>query len=763
MKAVILAGGEGTRLRPITCNLPKPLVPICGKPVLFYILDLLAENGCTEAVIAVHYKGEKIEKLLENKRYKNIDIRFSYEKTPLGTAGCVKKATDDFTDDFIVISGDAMCDFNLGEALKFHKNSSTEATIITKTVDDPREYGLILGENNRVTGFCEKPSYINCRSEQANTGIYILSPSVIGLIPKNEMWDFAKNVFPDMLDKKIPLGYYEENGYWCDIGDIAAYKRCNSDVLSGKVRCSPPRSYAKNITVRRLSPNAFVGNGTKAAESAFISGSTVIGESVNIGNNAKLNNAIVMDGAYIGEEVTLNDCIICTDAKIESGAAVYENAVVGENSLIGENSVICSSVKVWQNKEIPNGAYVGTDVKYGTKNTVDITENGITGETNAVITPEFSGKLGCALSKITDGFIAVASCGEPSSEALKNALLSGISSTGKKCYDCGNVSLPVLSYTARLLGCDITVHISSKNKTKLLIHNKGLLPLTRQQERLLENALDRGEYLTADWNGFSRINRFSGAIPLYTAMLDSISDFTVPYNVTLSGGGEATQLLAPYLKRISGGREKLMIKLSSDGKKAEIISPDTTLDYGTLILIASAKLLSKGKDVALPFEFPRTADFIAHSYGRNILRFYASSMDNSDRKARRLAERQTFLQDGFVLAMSVLSYMSENGRTLKELADSLPKSANLTRFIRITCPPQKILNRLSAEPAENEGAVIANDNERVFIRSNKKGTGFYLFAESFDAETAAALCDKTEKLIKSLSSEISDKSALSKD
>ncbi len=762
MKAVILAGGEGTRLRPLTCNLPNPLVPICGKPVLFYILDLLAENGCTDAVIAVHYKGNMIENAIQNGRYKNINITFSHEKTPLGTAGCVKQAADDFTDDFIVISGDAMCDFDLKKAMEFHKNSGNEATIITKSVDDPREYGLILGENNKVTGFCEKPSYVNCRSEQANTGIYILSPAVIGLIPGNEMWDFAKNVFPDMLGKKIPLGYYEESGYWCDIGDIGAYKRCNGDVLSGSVRCRPPRNNAKITPVRRLSPNAFIGNGSKISSSAFINGTAVIGENVSIGHNAKLNGAIVMDGAYIGEEVTLNDCIICKGAKIGSGAAVYENAVVGEGSAIGENAVICSGVKIWQNKEIPDGAYVGNDVKYGTKNPVDITENGIVGETNAVITPEFAGRLGCALSKITDGFIAVSSCGEPSSEALKNALLSGISSTGKKCYDCEETSLPVLSYTARLLGCDITVHISSKNRTKLLIHNKGLLSLTRQQERLLENALNRGEYLTADWSSFGSINRFSGALPLYTAMLDSITDFTIPYNVTISGG-EATGLLAPYLKRIGSGREKLMIKLSSDGKKAEIISADTTLDYTSLLLIASARLLSKGKDVALPFEFPRTADFIAHSYGRNILRFYASSMDNSDRKARRLAERQTFLQDGFVLAMNVLAYMSENGLSLKELTDSLPRSANLTRFIRITCPPQKILNRLSAEPAENEGAVIANDNERVFIRSNKKGTGFYLFAESFDSETAAALCDRTEKLINSVNTELTDKPSVSKD
>ncbi len=740
MKAVILAGGEGTRLRPVTCNLPKPLVPVAGKPVLEYILGLLEENGCDEAVIAVHYRAEKIERHFSSGRYGKIRLRFSHETKPLGTAGCVKRAAEDFNEDFIVISGDAVCDFELEKALHFHKNNGAAATVIAKRVDDPREYGLIIENDGRITDFSEKPSYINCRSDLANTGVYIISPAVLGLIPENEPWDFAKNVFPDMLSRNMKLMCYEENGYWCDMGDIHAYKMCTCDVLDGKLRGYEQKAMHKGIDVM-LDP------------SALISGKTVIGNSVSIGKGAKLRNAIIMDGAFIGENTTLNDCIICSDARIESGAAVYENAVVGENSIIGENAVICGNIKVWQDKTVENGAFVNCDRKYGVKSTIEITEDGICGETNTVITPEFAGRLGCAVSKISDSYIAVSCSEENAAETLKNALLSGISSTGKQCFDCGNTTLPVLLHTAGLLNCDMVVHITSKTRTRILLYNSGMLPLTRVQERLLENALNRGEYLSASWNNFSSINKFTGSMSLYNAMLEGITDFETPYDITLSClNSLAAAIYTPFLKKIGTGKESLTLTLNERTTKAEISAEDgTKLDYSTMVLLAAEAVLEKGGDVALPFSFPRAADFISERYGKKIYRFFASSMDNRDLKARKIAAEQPFLFDGFVLAATVLRYLAEHSLSLKEAIASLPEFTGINRFIYISCPPQKILNKIAdGTPAENEGVMISGDGERIFLRSNKKGNGLYLFAESFSSETASELCTRTEKLIRDI-------------
>lgn len=762
MKAVILAGGEGTRLRPITCTVPKPMVPICGKPVIEYILELLAKHGCTEAIIAARYKKEILERRFSSGSFAGVSLGFSEENEPLGTAGCVKKAAAGIDEDFLVISGDAICDFDLSEAFRFHQQSGADATILTKRVDDPREYGLIIEENGVITDFSEKPSYINCRSDLANTGIYLLSPRVCRLIPPHEMWDFAKNVFPDMLGRGMKLMNFEAKGYWCDIGDIAAYKRCSIDLLEGRVGAALPESVSeKGAENRSGTGKNLILPGTRIAESAAAGGFSVIGGNVSVGAGARLHNAIVMDGAFIGENTTLNDCIICTGARIESGAAVYENAVVGDHSVIGEDAVICGGIRVWPEKTVEKGAFVNSDRKYGVKSSVEITEDGIVGETNTVITPEFAGRLGCAVARITESYAAVSCSEENAAETIKNALLSGISSTGRQCFDCGNATLPVLSHSANLLNCDLVVHVSSKTRTRILIYNRGLLPLTRAQERLLENALTRGEYLSASWNNFSSINKFTGSLSLYTAALESRTDFTVPYRITLSCiDGSAAAIYTPFLNKIGTGKTELTLTLNEKNTKAELTAENgERLDYCSMLLLAADETMRNGGTVALPYSFPQAADLVAARYGKKILRYYASPLDDSDREARTVAAGQPFLSDGFLLAVTVLRVLADRGLTVGEALRTLPSFSETSRFIHISCPPQKILKKLmNGKNAETEGVVLSEDGERIFMRSNKRGTGLYLFAESFNSETAAQLCEKTEKLIKTIMRSVREES-----
>lgn len=751
MKAVILAGGEGTRLRPLTCKRPKPLVRICGKPVLFYILDLLSENGCTDAVIAVRYLGNMISELFAAGKYKDINITVSEESTPLGTAGCVKKAAADFPadEDFIVISGDAMCDFDLSAALAAHKGNTAAAEIICKPVDDPREYGLILGENGRITGFSEKPSYPSCRSDLANTGIYVISHELMKLIPDNEPSDFAKDIFPAALKSGIALSYYEESGYWCDIGDLEAYKRCTMEVAAGKTNLEPPEEdNSRKIANRSISRAAYIGKGAQIAETALIGGNSVIAPDVSVGRDAKLNNVIIDSGAHIGDGVTLNDCIIGGGAVICSNAAVYSGAAIGENAVIGESAVISGGVRVWNDIRVENHSYVGSDLKTGMKSRLELSEEGFSGETNTVITPELAGRLGCALSKITDGCIAVSCGGEAASEAIKNAVLSGISGTGRQCFDLGEVPLPVLVYNAGLLNCSVIVYISARNETRVQIYANGMLPLTRAQERLLENALNKGEFTPAVWSGFSRISHFGGAENLYCATLGRLTDFTLPYRISLICQDKRIyDIFSPYLGKIGKGSDMLVINMDEMGTAAEISAHDCRLDHTDLMLIAAAVRMSGGKDAALPFDFPHTAEFVAENYGRQIFRYFSSPMDNSDAKAREIANEELFLHDGMMLTIKVLKYLHDSSITLKEAKSGLPRATNSRSFIRINVPPQRVFGRIHAAPAENEGAVLNGTDSRVFLRSNKHGDGLFVFAESYGSETASELCRETERII----------------
>ena len=760
MKAVIMAGGEGTRLRPMTCNTPKPLVKLCGRPVSQYILELLAKHGCEKAVFTLRYLGEQIESHFEKGEYDGIKLDFSYENQPLGTAGCVKNAvenTDLADDDFIVISGDAMCDFDLSKALAFHKNSKAAATIITKRVDDPREYGLVISEKGVVKGFSEKPSFTACVTDTANTGVYILSPQTLELIPKDKMWDFAKDVFPQMLKKKMKLMAYEEQGYWCDIGDFTSYKSCQQDMLSGKVDCAIENNssdFYKNV---KINQPCYIGKNVKIGAGTVIEEGSVICDNVTVGGGCKIHASVILDGAFISDKATCNMSVVCENARLETGCSMFENSVAGAGCIIGEGGVICGDVKIWPEKNTAPHTAVRENVKYGAHISRGLNENGVDGETNADITPSFIAKLGSACASAFSGKTIIACGSKMAAVALKACFCAGFSSAGSKIIDCGTASLPMLIYLSRILGAEGIVHIEAAEKTHITMLNKGGLPLTRVQERKLENGLAKGEYANARWEDFGEIRTFKNPALLYSGMLEGLADFTCRYNVRLNCNNPVIKsIFQPVCNKISNPQgEPLMINLNYSGTRAQLyVSANEKADYSKLITIAAADAMKKGFDVAVPMEFPSALERVGKELGREVKRFFRCSNDNSDREARKIALSQPFLFDGAVLALEVLAIVTAEFVTLGEYLRRLPEFICENRFIPIDVPPQKILNRLPNKNGGNgEGVLLKGADSRVLLRSSRRGDGLFLFAEGCSAETARELCDEAEKKVRELLSE----------
>lgn len=761
MKAIIMAGGEGTRLRPLTGSIPKPLAKLCGRPTIYYILDLLALHGCKEAVFTLRYKGEMIERLFESESYKGIHLSFSYEDEPLGTAGCVKKAAENFTDDFIVISGDALCDFNLSKAFEFHKNNRAEATIITKQVTDPREYGLVISQNHRICGFSEKPSYLNCVSDYANTGVYFLNPSVLSLIPNGKMWDFARDVFPRMLKDECVLMSYDEKGYWCDVGDIGTYTSSQQDILNGLVKCEiGGRRIADGVytnvpipeNVMIISP-CYIGRNVKIGENTVIEGG-IIGDNVNIGRGCRVYSSVILDNSMLANDCNCVEAVVCENVKLKKAVTMLEGSIVGEGSVIGEKSTIHNDVKIWQNKDISPSADVHCDVKYGTKTKIEISERGISGDTNIDITPDFAAKVGCALNGLNANNILVACDKNNTSISLKNALLSGISSTGSKSSDCAFATIPMLIHLSKLMSADIIVHISALSKTHIIILNQHGLALTRMQERQLESGINRSEYRSASWDEFGEVSNINCPEELYLSMLNHMSKFKTKYNIILNcNNHRIVHFLSPLFERISNKTgEQLVITLNSSGTKAEFnFSKDGKLNFDKLILLACVDILKGGFDVSLPADFPSAADFLAESFGRKIHRFFSCSNDNSDKTARKIAESEAFLWDGAYLSLFVLGWVTRENITLNDAANALPEFNRENRVVIINCPPQRILGKLcGTDTGIGEGIIIDRESNRVLLRSNKKGNALFLLAESASQETAKALCDDVEAMVKKL-------------
>ncbi|MCL2014609.1 MAG: sugar phosphate nucleotidyltransferase, partial [Oscillospiraceae bacterium] len=409
MNAVIMAGGEGSRLRPLTCDIPKPLIPLCGKPVLEYIIDLLRKHSCEKAVMTLMYLGSNIVSHFEKKEYTDIEIAHSFEDTPLGTAGSVKKAARGFEDDFVVISGDAMCDFDLTAAINFHRSKGAEATLIVKRVSDPREYGLVNTDGGgRITGFLEKPSIANCITNLANTGIYILSPKVLDCIEDKKKVDFAQHVFPKLLEINRSLYAYEDDGYWCDIGDFKTLLQCQRDMLAHKVKCkidgvmkngiywgddgicgdffvSAPAYIGKNVTI---------GSGTK------IRAGSVIGDNSVIGAECRIRASMLMDCVNVSDNVRCTDAIVCKNSRLLKNSGVFEGGVLGTNSVLGADASVASGVRVWPGKTVPNGIMLTENLQYGETPETMCGEDGICGEANLSITPELCVKIGAGMASL---------------------------------------------------------------------------------------------------------------------------------------------------------------------------------------------------------------------------------------------------------------------------------------------------------------------------------------------------------------------------
>jgi len=731
--------------------------------VVDYILDLLNEHGFTEAIFTLGYKGSQIEDRFESGKYKNLTLSFSNEDSPLGTAGCVKKATigcfaavnggSEIGEDFLVISGDALCDFNLSAIMQAHKTTKAHATIITKKVDDPREYGLVISApDGRITGFSEKPSYLNCIADSANTGVYVLSPNILDLIPNNSPSDFARDIFPKMLKGELPLYSYEEKGYWCDIGDFSTYARSQRDIINGRVKCTPLPGITCN--------SSQFGEHVTLGENCLISDS-VIGNHTTIGNNVKINNSIILDGVYLSDNVTINHAVICNNTKLLYGANVFEGSVIGENCLIGKGSVISAGAKIWNEKEVPDNTIVSRDIKYGAKSSIELTEQGISGETNADITPELCTRLGAALSCVSDR-IAISCDDNNAATSMKHAIIAGATGAGANVFDIMTSSFPQLIYASGLLDCGIIARIKCSLFTEIEIKSKFGLPLTRLDERKLEAALSRSEYKSAEYNKFGKINNITGLDEIYTSMLNRFTHFKSNYKIKLNcTNSDFLESVSPVFEKISSSEndsEILVVTLTDGGSKAEFYTEkDVKIDHEHLLLLAAVSVMQHGYDAALPNDFAACADFLAQSYGRKIHRYFMCPNDSSDTQARSMAINQPFLRDGAILALTVLELLTRNNSTIEDAMKAIPDYATERREMEITCPPQRIISKLCSENSGmGEGVILQSTGtitESVLLRSSKKGNSLFLLAQSLSSETAKELCDTTEKMIEKIISE----------
>lgn len=328
MKAILLIGGLGTRLRPFTLTTPKPLLPILNEPFLAYQIRHLAHHGIADIILCTAYNPQAFHKVLSDGRALGVRISYAHEKTPLGTGGAIKNAERFIEGCTLVCNGDILMDLNIGRLLRFHRQKKALATVALTRVKNPTAYGLIETDSRgRIHRFVEKPSWKQVTCNTVNAGAYVFEPSVFSFIPEGKPYSVERQLFPKLLKLQKPLYGKVVAGYWIDIGTVEKYRQTQADILQG-VFC-PARSLNKN-------PSPLVGDHTVIHPHAKIEGPTVIGRNCRIGKGALIKESILMDHVTIGEGVHLEKSVIGSHTTIEP------NAVVGPGTAIGDFSRITS-------------------------------------------------------------------------------------------------------------------------------------------------------------------------------------------------------------------------------------------------------------------------------------------------------------------------------------------------------------------------------------------------------------------------------------
>jgi mannose-1-phosphate guanylyltransferase/phosphomannomutase len=526
VKAVIMAGGLGTRLRPLTNNLPKPMIPMANRPMLEHIVALLADHGFHDIVTLLHFQPEVIQRHFSDGAEFGVTMAYVTATEDHGTAGAVKRAEPFLDDTFLVISGDVLTDFNLTEAVEFHKDRGGLVTIVLARVENPLQYGVVIAaEDGRITHFLEKPTWGEVFSDTVNSGIYILEREALQLIPPDKECDFSRDLFPLLLKEgRAPYGHVAK-GYWRDIGDLIEYRVAHQDILAGLVKVHLP-----GTRVEDLDTEVWLGEGSRVDFTAALRHGVLIGKRTRVGANARItrsiigNDCVIEEGAVVsgsvlwnnvsvGPRASLKENIVGNGSEIKAGARLFEGALIGDRCKVGEGSVVKAEVKVWPHKVVEDGAILATSLVWGqTWSRSLFGAYGVTGLANLEVSPEFAAKLGaCFGATLPMGAVVRTSRdSHKTSHMIKRALICGLLSAGVDVHDFRTCPIPVVRYQMGVRGAAGGVHVRKSPYDPDLIDIKFFddrgLDIPSSREKNIERLFYREDFRRANMEEIGRLS-----------------------------------------------------------------------------------------------------------------------------------------------------------------------------------------------------------------------------------------------------------------
>jgi mannose-1-phosphate guanylyltransferase/phosphomannomutase len=516
MKAVVMAGGEGTRLRPMTANQPKPLLPVVNRPIMEHVLRLLRKHGFTDTVVTVQFLASLIRNYFGDGDELGMHLRYATEEKPLGTAGSVKNAEDELRDGtFLVISGDALTDIDLTDMARFHRDNQSLVTVALKRVQNPLEFGIVItGDDGRIDRFLEKPTWGQVFSDTVNTGIYMMEPEIFDHVAAGEPVDWSQEVFPKLLQLGAPVYGYIADAYWEDVGTLESLLQVHADVLNRQVdieidgfEMMPGVWVSEGADVDPeaiLKGPLFIGDYAKVDGGAELREYTVLGSNVVVKSAAFLHRAVVHDNVFIGPQTNLRGCIIGKNTDIMRGARIEEGAVIGDECVVEEEAFISSGVRVYPFKTIEAGALVNTSVIWESRGQRNLFgPRGVSGLVNVEITPELAVRLASAYATtLKKGDVVTASRDvSRAARALKRAVISALTASAINVRDLEAAPAPVsrfeIAHSDSAGGIMIRTTPADPQSVDIMILDEHGADLSPAAQRKLERVFSRQEFRRA--------------------------------------------------------------------------------------------------------------------------------------------------------------------------------------------------------------------------------------------------------------------------
>ncbi len=538
MIPIVMAGGFGTRIRPLSASRPKPMLPVVNRPILEHVLASLRRAGFEEAVLLLYHQPEVITEYFGDGSRMGMRLHHYTADADYGTAGAVKRgAALAPSPSYLVVSADVVCDFDLAGIAAEHRERGAEVTITLTRVANPLQFGIVItAPDGRVQRFLEKPTWGEVFSDTVNTGIYVLEASALEAVAEDGPVDFSKDLFPALLEAGRPIHGAVREGYWRDVGDPDAYLEVHRDICAGVVRGIEVPGRPLNLVGRdvraegevrldgvELRGTVVLGHDVEVEPGARLE-NTVVGPGATIRAGAELRGAVVWAGAEIGPRARVESAVICERAEIGEGAVIEPGAVVGDGSQLGREVRVKEGVRIWPRKIVEDFAVVHTNMVWASRwRTSAFEESAVVGLTNYELTPEVAAKLGAAYGALLPerSVILTSRDAHPASRMLRRAFVGGVGSAGVDISDLRMTPIPIMRWRLQQEGSHEVggvffqqVHLM-EGMTAIRFYDPGGAEISTDTAKNIERVFFREDFRRVDHDRVGVIHDRPALIHLY--------------------------------------------------------------------------------------------------------------------------------------------------------------------------------------------------------------------------------------------------------